>query len=94
VLDVAIADGFDPGRFFRPDDQRPSNLVIAVLAPTAHGPDRGAVRKSGHYDAEIAGALGAASGEIFCHLGCVDGFHTHAREQNTHQRTNVEIRSI
>ena len=94
LLDLVI-----PGRFYRSslfpsDNQRPSNLVIAVLAPAAHRPDRRAIRKSGHYDAEIAGALGAASGEIFCHLGRVNGFHTQPREQNAHHSTSVEIRSI
>ncbi len=52
------------------------------------------MRKSGHYDAEGAGALGAASGEIFCHLGCVNGFHTQAREQNAHQWKSLETRRI
>jgi hypothetical protein len=78
-VDLVITGRFYRSPLFPSDNQRPSNLVIAVLAPAAHRPDRRAIRKSGHYDAEIAGALGAASGEIFCHLGRVNGFHTQAK---------------
>ena len=80
-MDLVTAGRLCLSSLFPSDNQRPSNLVIAVLAPAAHRSDRRAIRKSGHYDAEIAGALGAASGEIFCHLGRVNGFHTQAKSK-------------
>ena len=75
VLGLVFAERFCPTALFALDDQRPGELVIASLAPTAYRPDRGLVRKFRHYNAEISGALGATSGEILCHLGYVNGFH-------------------
>lgn len=91
-MGLVIADGFYRRSLFPSDNQRPSNLVIAVLAPAAHRPDRRAVWKSRHYDAEIPGALGTASGDIFRHLGYMNGFHMQAREQNAHHRKSLETR--
>jgi hypothetical protein len=43
AVDLIIADRFYRTSLFPSDKQRPSNLVIAVLAPAAHRPDRRAV---------------------------------------------------
>jgi hypothetical protein len=44
------------------------------------------VGKSRDYDAEIAGALGTGSGEVFCQLRHASSLHTEAREQNAHHK--------
>ena len=49
------------------NDERPSDLVVAALTPTAYRADRGGMGKFTHHDAEITGALRTASRKKFCH---------------------------
>jgi len=69
---------------FRRDQERPSDLVIAALAPAAYRADRGAVRNFGHYDTKITGALGTSSREVLCQLRNASSFHNEATEQDPH----------
>jgi hypothetical protein len=81
---ATTAAGFYRRSEFRRDQQRPSDLVIAVLAPAAYRAERGAVGNFGHDDTKIAGALGTSSREVLCQLRNARSLHIEAREQDAH----------